>query len=190
MARDITKDEIEALYIFNNNLPVLKLDEGIGTFISEHHDTYSFSPKYDYLSFNWSRECKKVLSDIDSVLALFKVAHIGRSRKVTHKGREVMNNIQCNIEGYAYTLPMGLKQLLNTQNIIPIILVPNQISNLNNPEKEAFRRLQILNLKQMILNMNILSIIEDYYYDDYFLGNTADLLNIKPLGKLIDKPTS
>lgn len=169
------------------NLPVLKLDEGIGVFLNESPDTYSFSLEHSTSSLSLSPEFKESISDTDLMLSHFKVAHIGRSRKVTHEGKEIINNIQCNIEGYAYTLPMGLKQLLNTQNIVPIILIPDQISNLNNPQKEEYRKLNILNLKEMIMNMRILSTIEDYYYDNYFLGKTADLFDVKPLGKLIDK---
>ena len=82
---------------------------------------------------------------------------------------------------------MGLKQLLNRQNIVPIILIPNKVRNLNNPLKEEYRKLNILNLKDMIRNIRVLSTVEEYYYDNLFLSKTADLYKVKPLGKLIDK---
>ena len=169
------------------NLPVLKMDEGIGVFTSENNNTYGFSLRYNTISIDLSPECKPVSDDFEELLAQFKVAHIGRSRKVTHKGKELINNIQCNIEGHAYTLPMGLKLLLNKQNVVPIILMPNRVSDLNDPNKPEYTKLHILNLKNMIMNMSILSEIEDFYYDDYFLGGTADLFEVKPLGKLVDK---
>ena len=169
------------------NLPVLKLDEGIGIFINEGHDTYSFSLKHCISSLDLSSKFKESISDIDALLSHYKVAHLGRRRKVTHKGREIINNIQCNIDGYAYSLPMGLKQLLNRQNIVPIILIPNQVRNLNNPQKEEYRKLNILNLKDMIRNMRVLCSVESYYYDNLFMSKTADLYSVKPLGKLIDK---
>ena len=166
---------------------MLKLDEGIGIFINEGHDTYSFSVKHCISSLDLSSKFKEFMSDIDSMLSHYKVAHLGRRRKVTHKGREIINNIQCNIDGYAYTLPIGLKQLLNRQNIVPIILIPNKVRNLNNPQKQEYRKLNILNLKDMIRNVHVLSTVEEYYYDNLFLSKTADLYKVKPLGKLIDK---
>lgn len=169
------------------NLPVLKLDDGIGIFTNESPDTYGFTLEHPISSLNLSPEFEESICDIALLRSRYKVAHIGRRRKVTHEGRELINNIQCNIEGYAYTLPMGLKQLLNKQNVVPIILIPNQASNLNNPQKEEYRKLDILNLKEMIMNTRILSTVEDYYYDNFFLDKTAELYSVKPLGKLIHK---
>jgi len=174
-------------YSLLNNLPVLKLDYGIGLFKSSEQNDYSFAPKHSHLEMQYSPACKQIIKDRERLLTQYKVAHIGRRRKVEHKGKPVINNIQCNFDGYAYTLPMGLKHMLNQQRIVPIILIPNEINTLNDPSCKEYRKLDILNLKEMILNIQVLSKVEEYYYNNCFLQHTADLLHIKPLGKLTHK---
>lgn len=178
---------LEDRYSLLHNLPVLKLDFGLGIFQCHGQNEYLFSPKYTSHQMQYLPDCKAILKNKDELLSQYKVAHIGRRREVKHQGKSVINNIQCNYEGYAYTLPMGLKHILNQQRVIPIIMIPDHIDDLNNSSKTEYRKLNILNLKEMIRNSEVLMDIEDHYYDNFFKEQTADLSQIKPLGKLVDK---
>ena len=146
---------------------------------------YFFTPRHTKSRIKFSLNCLERLKDEEALLKEYKVAHIGRRRVVTYKGKQIINNIQCNFDGYAYTLPVGLKHMLNQQNIVPILLVPNHIDDLNDSTKTAYRKLNILNLIKMTDNSEILSEVEDFYYDSFFKDQTADLANIKPLGELV-----
>lgn len=178
---------LEDRYSLLNNLPVLKLDFGLGIFKCNGPNEYFFSPRYISSEMKYHLNCMQMLKDIEALLSEYKVAHIGRRREVKYQGKRLINNIQCNFKGYAYTLPMGLKHILNQQNIVPIILIPNRIDDMNDSSKIEYSKLNILNLKNMIKNSEILRAIEDNYYDDFFKEQTADLSQIKPLGKLVDK---
>ena len=176
----------EDRYSLLNNLPVLKLSYGIGILNCNGPNDYFFTPKYNHLEMQYKPECKEVLHDNTALLDQFKVAHIGRRREVKHKGKSLINNIQCNYNGYAYTLPMGLKHMLNQLNIVPIIIIPNNIEDLNDLSKKEYRQLNVVNLKEMITSQKILNSIEADYYNILFKEHTADLDKIKPLGRLIN----
>ena len=174
-------------YSLLNNLPVLKLDFGLGVFRCDGLNEYLFVPKHTNSRIKYHLACLEKLKDEEALLNAYKVAHIGRRRVVTYKGKQIIDNIQCNFDGYAYTLPMGLKHMLNHQNIVPILLIPNHIDDLNDSSKTAYRKLNVLNLLKMTDNSEILSEVEDFYYDSFFKEQTADLSNIKPLGELVRK---
>ncbi len=178
---------MEDRYSLLHNLPVLKLDLGLGIFKCNGPNEYYFALKHTNSEMKYLLDCLEKIKDTKALLTAYKVAHIGRRREVRYKGKTVINNIQCNFEGYAYTLPMGLKHLLNQQNIVPIIVIPKHIDDLNNSSKSEYRKLNILNLKNMIKNSEILRAIEDEYYDNFFKEQTADLSEVQPLGKLVEK---
>lgn len=168
-----------------NNVPVYKLDYGIGMFQARGVNDYRFLPLYGHSVLHYSPDFQQAARDMGSLLEQYKVAHIGRRREVICHGRKVLDNIQCNFGGKAYSLPKGFKQLLNQQDIVPIVLIPNDLGFLQDRSRDECKKLNVLNLKKFVMNIGVVSEIENYLYDNLFYDTTADLTHIEPLGELV-----